>query len=116
MALTVEADRPPAGIRPGSFVGVHIVRETHPEALVVPREAVLRELQRAHVFVTDGEIAEKREVTLGLEEDLVVEALTGLEPGEQVIVAGQGGLKDGSAIKVLGQETEAEEAAEAAAG
>ena len=114
--VTVEASQPPAGIRPGSFVGVHIVRETHPEALVVPREAVLRELQRAHVFVTDGEVAEKREVTLGLAEDEVVEALTGLRPGEQVIVAGQGGLKDGSAVKILGSQSAAEKTAQAAAG
>ncbi len=109
--VTVEANDTPGGVRPGSFVGVHIVRETHPDALVVPREAVLRELQKAHVFVTDGEIATKREVTLGLEEDEVVEALSGLEPGDRVIVAGQGGLKDGSLIKVLGTEAEADEAA-----
>lgn len=106
--VTVEANDAPGAVRPGSFVGVHIVRETHPEALVVPREAVLRELQKAHVFVTDGEIATKREVTLGLEEDEVVEALTGLSSGERVIVAGQGGLKDGSAIKVLGADAESE--------
>ncbi len=112
--VTVEADDPPAGVRPGSFVGVHIVRETHPEALVVPREAVLRELQKAHVFVTDGETASKREVTLGLEEDEVIEALSGLAPGERVIVAGQGGLKDGSLITVLGAEPAAETAQAAA--
>ena len=113
--VTVEANAAPSKVRPGSFVGVHIVRETHPDALVVPREAVLRELQKAHVFVTDGEVASKREVTLGLEEDEVIEALSGLEPGDRVIVAGQGGLKDGSLIKVLGDpavETEAEAAAE----
>ena len=108
--VTVEAEKAPAGVRPGSFVGVHIVRETRPEALVVPREAVLRELKKAHVFVADGETAEKREVTLGLEEGEVVEALSGLEPGERVIVAGQGGLKDGSLIKVLAAEPEADAA------
>lgn len=115
--VTVEANDAPEGVRPGSFVGVHIVRETRPEALVVPREAVLRELHKAHVFVTDGEIATKRQVTLGLEEDKVVQALTGLAPGERVIVAGQGGLKDGSLVKILGAQAESETlAAPAAAG
>jgi membrane fusion protein (multidrug efflux system) len=100
--ITVEASVPPADVRPGSFVTVDIVRETRGEALLLPREAVLRELKRAHVFVANDELAEKRVVTLGLEEGQFIEALSGVAAGERVIVAGQGGLKDGSAIKILG--------------
>lgn len=99
--ITVEADEHPVDVRPGSFVTVDIVRETRSDALLVPREAVLRELQKAHVFVASDNIAEKRTVTLGLEEGDYVEALAGVAAGESVIVAGQGGLKDGSPVKVL---------------
>jgi membrane fusion protein (multidrug efflux system) len=99
--VTVEATEPPKQVRPGSFVSVNIVRETRSEALLLPREAVLRELQKAHVFVADGEVAEKRPVTLGLEEGDLIEVTSGVEAGDQVIVAGQGGLKDGSAVKIL---------------
>lgn len=99
--ITIEANEPPADVRPGSFVTVDIVRETRQGALLLPREAVIRELQKTHVFVArDGE-AERREVRLGLEEGDRVEALSGLEAGESVIVAGQGGLKDGSPVKIL---------------
>lgn len=99
--VTVEASSPPRQVRPGSFVTVDVVRETRPGAVLLPREAVVRELQRAHVFVTRGETAEKRDVTLGLEEGELVQALSGVDAGERVIVAGQGGLKDGSRIRVL---------------
>ncbi len=99
--VTIEAVDPPAGVRPGSFVSIDIVRETRPDALLLPREAVLRELKSAHVFVAAGEVAEKRSVRLGLEEGLMVEIVEGVESGEQVIVAGQGGLKDGSPVKIL---------------
>ena len=78
------------------------MRETRADTLLVPREAVIRELQKAHVFIAAGELAEKRAITLGLEEGDFVEALTGVEAGDQVIVAGQGGLKDGSPVKILG--------------
>ena len=44
--------------------------------------------------------AVRRQIELGLEEGDFVEALSGVEAGERVIVAGQGGLKDGSPIKV----------------
>ncbi len=99
--VTVEAADPPPAVRPGSFVSIHIVRQTRGDAVLVPREAVLRELKQAHVFVATAAGAEKRQVELGLEEGAVVEALSGVTPGERVIVAGQGGLKDGSPIKVL---------------
>ncbi len=101
--VTVEAERPPQGVRPGSFVSIHIVRETRPDAILVPREAVLRELQSAHVFVAGEQAAEKRPVVLGLEEGPLVEAISGLAAGDRVIVAGQGGLKEGSPIKILGE-------------
>ena len=99
--ITVEANESPAGVRPGSFVTVDIVRETRAATLLIPREAVLRELQKAHVFIASNDIAEKRAITLGLEEGDYVEALSGVVAGETVIVAGQGGLRDGSPVKIL---------------
>jgi len=99
--VTVEATEPPKQVRPGSFVTVNIVRETHPQALLLPREAVLRELQKAHVYVAEDDVAEKRAVTLGLEEGDLIEVISGVEAGDRVIVTGQGGLKDGSAVKIL---------------
>lgn len=103
--VTIEAVRPPDAVRPGSFVTVKIVRERHEGAVVLPKEAVIRELQQAHVFVArregDALTAARRTVTLGLEEGAQVEVLSGLEAGERLVVAGQGALKDGTAIRVL---------------
>ena len=97
--VTVEAIRPPAQVRPGSFVRVDVVKERRPDALVVPKEALVRELQKTYVFVADKGVAHKRQVTTGIEEGAVVEAAAGLAAGEKVIVAGQGALKDGSPVK-----------------
>lgn len=100
--VTVEAVPPlPEAVRPGGFVTVRIVREQRPGALLVPRQAVLRELQSAHVFVAKNGAAEKRPVELGLEEGGRVEVLSGVTQGETVIVAGQGSLKHGAAVKVI---------------
>lgn len=117
--VTVEAVAPlPASVRPGGFVTVDIIRESRADAVLLPRQAVLRELQSAHVFVAKNGVAEKRPVTLGLEEGERIEVLSGLEPGERVIVAGQGSLKQGSPVEVLAgaatSRTAAERAAEAA--
>lgn len=99
--LTIEARSPQESLRPGAFVTIDIIRETHERALLVPREAVVRDLSDAYVFIASGDKAEKRAISVGLEEAGQVEALTGLKPGDQVIVAGQGGLKEGQSIKVL---------------
>ena len=99
--VTVEAVRPPAGVRPGAFVSIGIVREQHPTALLLPRESVIRELRAAHVFVTEDNAAVKKAVELGLEEGDMVEVLSGVAEGDKVVVAGQGGLDDGQRIKIL---------------
>lgn len=107
--LTLEVVDPPAQVRPGSFVTARVVRERHPDVLVLPREAVLRELKQAHVFVAQGDgdemTAVRRAVTLGIEETERVE-VSGLEAGERVVVAGQGSLSDGARIRQLTSEQE----------
>lgn len=103
--VTLEVRKAPHQVRPGSFVTARVVRERRPGVVLVPKDAVLRELQQSYVFVAaaEGETlsAVKRPVTLGLEEDGRVQALSGVEPGERLVVAGQGSLSDGDAIRTL---------------
>jgi RND family efflux transporter MFP subunit len=103
--VTVEAVRPPASVRPGAFVTVEVLRETRTAAVLVPRPAVIRELQETYVFVAEGKIARKRIVSVGLEEGDRLEIRSGLKAGEQVITAGQGGLKDQAPIAVAPAKT-----------
>jgi RND family efflux transporter MFP subunit len=99
--VTVEAVKPPTGVRPGAFVSIGIVREQHPSALLLPRESVIRELRAAHVFISEDGTAVKRAVELGLEEGDLVEVISGVSVGDNVVVAGQGALDDGQKIKTL---------------
>jgi membrane fusion protein (multidrug efflux system) len=81
-------------------VTVEVLRETRKQAMLVPREAVIRELQETFVFEADGKVARKRAVAIGLEEAGRIEVTGGLKAGEQVIVSGQGGLKEGAPIAI----------------
>jgi RND family efflux transporter MFP subunit len=98
--VTVEAVEPPPSVRPGTFVSVGIVRETRPQAVLVPRSAVIRELQEAYVYVADRSVARKRAVEVGLEEEGRLEITHGLKAGEQVVTSGQGALKDQAPIRI----------------
>jgi membrane fusion protein (multidrug efflux system) len=99
--VTVEVVHAPKEVRPGAFIRVDIVKDTKVGALLVPREAVVRELQSTYVYLAQDGVAHKKAVSLGLEENGKVE-VQGLAAGDRVVVAGQGGLKDGATIKLLG--------------
>jgi HlyD family secretion protein len=52
------------------------------------------------VFVLKGEQVQARTVTTGIRNTDKVEILSGLRPGEQVVVAGAGYLKDGDYVRL----------------
>jgi membrane fusion protein (multidrug efflux system) len=99
--ITVEAVAPPASVRPGAFVTVELLRETRAAALLVPRAAVVRELHESFVFVTQDGKARKRAVKVGLEEGERLEIVNGLKEGEQVVITGQGALKDEAPVSIV---------------
>jgi len=96
------------GLRPGAFVRVDIVVDTHQEALVVPRSSLVAEGRRWNLFrlAEEGETVEALEVTLGYEEGdrveilEVLEGAAALEPGDRVVVLGASALSDGSRVEV----------------
>ena len=91
----------PNDLPPGLFVGVRIITATRPEALLVPKRALVYEGGERFVFTVVKNVAVKRKLTVGYEDPQNVEALSGFELGTPVIVLGQATLKDGSAVRVI---------------
>jgi RND family efflux transporter MFP subunit len=91
-------------LRAGMLAEVRLQRTVEP-ALLAPRTAVSRQGEQAWVFVLEMGRAKKRPVTLGAENGTHVEVLSGLEPGEQLIVSSHQTLRDGIAVDVRGTET-----------
>lgn len=88
-------------LRPGMFARVAIVYERKPDALQIPRTALLDSEGPPKVFVVvDGKAAE-RAVKLGLSNGAWIEVTEGLRDGEQVVVVGQGAVKPGAAVRVV---------------
>ncbi len=88
-------------LRPGMFARVAIVYERKPDALQIPRTALLDTDGQPKVFVVkDGKAAE-RAVKLGLSNGAWIEVTEGLKDGEQVVVVGQGAVKPGATVRVV---------------
>lgn len=104
VTLTVEATR---NLRPGTFVRVDIITDTHEEALVIPRNALVSEGSRWYVYRVADRTAEKIQVETGYESENAVEILPAGEAeiavGDPVVVAGAGALEDGSRVRLPGE-------------
>jgi RND family efflux transporter MFP subunit len=98
--VTVAMD-PQPGFRPGSFVRVEIRTDTKADATVIPKRALIEEDGNNYVYVAQNDTAKRTKVELGYEREGLVEIRKGVEPGQNVVVAGQGALKEGGKIKVL---------------
>jgi RND family efflux transporter MFP subunit len=84
-------------LRPGTFGEVIFEVNTHDAVLAVPQKAVL---DNSYVYVVQAGKAVKRPVTLGLQDSIMVEVLTGLAEDDIVIVDGNYGLGDGAPVQV----------------
>lgn len=90
-------------LKPGMVARVQAPRRTLTDALVVPRDAVLRASEGYVVYVVRTEgghaIVEARPVTTGPGASGQVVIETGLEPGERVVVVGQQRLANGDRVR-----------------
>jgi len=87
-------------LKPGMFGRGEITVGRHEDAIVIPRDAIVDQGGESAVFVADAGKAQLRKVRLGVVSGPVVEVLSGLAKGEKVIVGGQTGVTDGTAITV----------------
>jgi len=89
--------------------------QTNDNAVVIPRSALVEvvetvvnpesntiELERSYsVFVSKGDsLAERRTLELGIEQGDRIEVLSGLQPGDNIVITGQQGLEEGGRISV----------------
>ncbi len=99
--VTVQLSPSEAAFKPGAFVRVDIKIDTHNDTLLIPKRALLEEDNESFVFVVLDEKAHRINVTRGFESESQVEILTGLSLGDQVVVAGQGALKEDRKVKIV---------------
>lgn len=105
-------------LREAAFARVRLVMDTHEDALLVTKDAVVEESARRYLFVVREEvepggegvatagsqeqrfIADRVEVETGLEDSDSIEILSGIDEGALVITRGQYNLKPGTQVKV----------------
>jgi membrane fusion protein (multidrug efflux system) len=85
--------------KPGGFVRVDIRTDTREGRVLIPKRAVVEEDGDTFVFVASEDTVRRVNVALGYQNGGDVEVVEGVVAGDSVVVAGQGGLKEGSKIR-----------------
>ncbi len=98
--VTVGIKDPGGQLKPGMFVSVQLIVDTHRNTRLLPKAALIYENERSHFFVVKGDSVERVELKKGFEDAQKVEVLNDLAPGTQVVVLGQAGLRNGSRVRI----------------
>ena len=99
--VTVTLENTDGRLKPGMFGRVDVRTDIRPNALLTPLEAVVTLRDRSSLFVVSDDVAERRQVTTGYVSDGNIEILTGAQEGEQVVMTGQDGLRDGTRVSIV---------------
>ncbi|PKO30071.1 MAG: efflux transporter periplasmic adaptor subunit [Betaproteobacteria bacterium HGW-Betaproteobacteria-7] len=89
-------------LRPGMFVRVRLLFGERQAALMVPEQAIIPGAQPAVFKVVEGK-ATRVPVRLGVRRTAQVEIVEGLVAGDVVVTAGQLKLREGMAVRAVGE-------------
>ena len=100
---TIYAELPePQGLKAGAYVEGRVIVDASP-GLVVPAAAVVVRDGYPYVFAVDprSSVAQRLRVRTGERVGTLVEVLSGLKAGDQVVLQGAGFLGDGDRVRVV---------------
>ncbi len=102
LRIRARISNPDLKLRPGLFARVIIKGLQEREVVRVPESAVVPSGNDKLVFSIVGGRAKENKVTTGRRRAGEVEVLTGIEEGTQVVISGQGRLRDGAQVEIFG--------------
>ncbi len=98
-----ELPNPDGALKPGMFLTVRL-RDKRAPAVMVSEQALVPEEGRQFVYVVVDGRAQKREIIIGRRSPGKVEVVSGLAPGELVVVEGTQKVRDGGAVRDVSRE------------
>jgi HlyD family secretion protein len=90
----------PAGLRQNQRLTARILIEEKPNVLMLPRGSFVENEGGRAAYVMDGDVAVRRPIQLGATSVSAVEILSGLQPGDKVVIAGTDAFEDAQRVLV----------------
>ena len=93
---------PDPRIKAGMFATISLITNRKTGIPIIPRISIINTYGSWIVFIADNNnIAHRREIKLGLDNEEFVEVLDGIKMGDLVITAGQNFLSDGDPVRIV---------------
>jgi Cu(I)/Ag(I) efflux system membrane fusion protein len=90
LKVRLRFDNPDGLLKPNMYASINLLADNKKDVLTMPIEALIRTSKGARVVIALGEGRfDVRAITTGIESGDRVEILSGLSPGERVVVSGQ---------------------------
>jgi RND family efflux transporter MFP subunit len=100
--MEIEVANPGFRLKPGMYARVRLTVDRRPDALTVPRNAVVDVEGQRGVFLIQDQVAKFHEVQTGLSDGERIEVVAGLNEGQQVITTGALALRNGDRVALPG--------------
>jgi RND family efflux transporter MFP subunit len=102
LRIRLHFNRADERVRAGMFATVSLVTNVRRDVPVIPRAAVINTYGSWIVFVVDSNsVARRKVITLGIENEALIEVLGGIETGDRIVSAGQNFLSDGDPVRIV---------------
>jgi RND family efflux transporter MFP subunit len=100
MTTEVDVDNADGALFPGIYASVNIALDKKPDALSVPLSAIFGDSKPTVYVVGPNNKIEQRAVKMGIQTANAVEIVSGLNEGEQVVVAGKRKVHEGETVTI----------------
>ena len=104
MGVKLVLDPPDNRIKIGMYCRVKLITESKAGVVAIPREAIVNRSGQESVFVVNGNTVENCPISVGITVDNMVEVVSGLSAGNEVVVSGQTLLDSGSKVNVINRQ------------
>lgn len=87
---------------------IEIPMKTEKNALVVPKDSISRKNKKAYIHIVKNNKVEKREVSIGVENDNFVEIKNGIDKNDIIIIKSEQPLEDGDTVNIINENNTSE--------
>ena len=98
--IKIELNNPDGNLKPNGTVSLEIQDYVNKQALVVPSQIVKKDMRGDYLFINNKRQAEKVYVEVGLSQDDKSMIVSGLNPGDQIIIEGYSEIIGGSLLDI----------------
>ncbi|MEK6477802.1 efflux RND transporter periplasmic adaptor subunit [Catalinimonas sp. 4WD22] len=107
--VRARSNNPENTLKPGAFARIEIILKTFEDAILVPSEAILTEMEGQKVFISENGKATSKRIKTGIRNENMVQVIEGLAPKDTLILTGLMSIQDGRSIEIKTLRDEASE-------